>query len=157
MFGCPGSLLLHGLLSSCSGQASHCSGFPCCGAQALGHIGSVVAAPRLWSTGLVVVWCMDLATLGPLCGMWDLPRSGVEPMSPALAGGFFTPEALGEPSTRPWASAYSHCNTSAGWMAHPQAWWAFQGWPLRSQSGWYPNSWKPPPLPPNNWNSPLTH
>ena len=22
--------------------------------------------------------------------MWDLPRPGVEPMSPALAGGFFT-------------------------------------------------------------------
>ena len=24
--------------------------------------------------------------------MWDLPRSGVEPMSSALAGGFFTTE-----------------------------------------------------------------
>ena len=25
----------------------------------------------------------------PLCGMWDPPRSGLEPVSPALAGGFF--------------------------------------------------------------------
>ena len=25
-----------------------------------------------------------------LHGMWDLPGSGIEPMSPALAGGFFT-------------------------------------------------------------------
>ena len=25
-----------------------------------------------------------------LCGMWDLPGPGIEPMSPALAGGFLT-------------------------------------------------------------------
>ena len=25
-------------------------------------------------------------------GMWDLPRSGIEPLSPVLAGGFFTTE-----------------------------------------------------------------
>ena len=25
-----------------------------------------------------------------LCGMWDLPRPGLEPVSPALAGGFST-------------------------------------------------------------------
>ena len=24
------------------------------------------------------------------CGSWDLPRPGIEPMSPALAGGFLT-------------------------------------------------------------------
>ena len=29
-------------------------------------------------------------------GMWDLPGSGVEPMSPALAGGFFTTEPPGK-------------------------------------------------------------
>ena len=28
--------------------------------------------------------------------MWDLPRSGIEPMSPALAGGFFTTEPPGK-------------------------------------------------------------
>ena len=46
--GCAGSLLLCGLssscskweiLSSCRSQASHCSGFACCGALAPGHIG----------------------------------------------------------------------------------------------------------------------
>ena len=28
---------------------------------------------------------------------WVLPRSGIEPVSPALAGGFFTPEPPGKP------------------------------------------------------------
>ena len=44
-----------GLLSSCSLWVSHCSGFYCCGAQTLGHKASVVAAPGLESTGLIVV------------------------------------------------------------------------------------------------------
>ena len=29
--------------------------------------------------------------------MWDLPRPGIEPGSPALAGGFFTTELPGKP------------------------------------------------------------
>jgi len=29
--------------------------------------------------------------------MWDLPRSGMEAVSSALAGGFFTTEPLGKP------------------------------------------------------------
>ena len=33
--------------SSCSTQASHCNGFSCCGAQALGSRASVVAAHGL--------------------------------------------------------------------------------------------------------------
>ena len=32
-----------------------------------------------------------------LQGMWDLPGSGMEPLSPALAGGFFTNEPAGKP------------------------------------------------------------
>ena len=32
-----------------------------------------------------------------LCGLWDLPRPGIEPMSPALAGRFFTTEPPGKP------------------------------------------------------------
>ena len=31
------------------------------------------------------------------CVMWDLPRPGVEPVSPALAGAFFTTEETGKP------------------------------------------------------------
>ena len=32
-----------------------------------------------------------------LHSMWDLPRSGLEPMSPALAGGFLTTAPPGKP------------------------------------------------------------
>ena len=31
-----------------------------------------------------------------LCGMWDLPGPGIEPVSPALAGGFLTTEPPGK-------------------------------------------------------------
>ena len=33
----------------------------------------------------------------PLRGMWDLPRPGLEPVSPALAGGFLTTAPPGKP------------------------------------------------------------
>ena len=33
-----------------------------------------------------------------LHGMWDLPGPGLEPVSPALAGGFFTTAPPGKPS-----------------------------------------------------------
>ena len=39
IFGCAESLLLHRLFSSCGTQDSHCAGFSCCGAPALGHTG----------------------------------------------------------------------------------------------------------------------
>ena len=32
-----------------------------------------------------------------ICNMWDLPRPGIDPMSSALAGGFFTTEPPGKP------------------------------------------------------------
>ena len=48
-------------------------GFSSCGSWAPEH--------RLSSCG---TWAQLL------CGMWDLPRPGLEPMSPALAGGFLT-------------------------------------------------------------------
>ena len=63
IFGCAGSLLQfacsslmaqafsscieHGLLSSCGAQASHCGGFSCFRAQALGSQASVVVAQEL--------------------------------------------------------------------------------------------------------------
>ena len=31
------------------------------------------------------------------CGLWDLPGSGLEPVSPALAGGFLTTVPPGKP------------------------------------------------------------
>ena len=39
--------------------------------------------------------CSSRAQL--LCGMWDLPRPGLEPMSPALAGRFSTTAPPGKP------------------------------------------------------------
>ena len=64
-FGCVVSSLLHvgflqlqraGTTLRCGAQASHCGGFSCCGAWALGARASVVVACRLqqlWHTGLV--------------------------------------------------------------------------------------------------------
>ena len=59
---------------------SQCTGFSSCGSRALEH--------RPTS-------CGTRAQL--LCGMWDLPGPGLEPVSPALAGGFLTTEPPGKP------------------------------------------------------------
>ena len=84
----------------CSARASHCSGFSCCRAQALGEQGSVVVAHRLSSCGLRALErrlssCGAWAQL--LRGMWDLPGPGLEPMCPALAGRFLTTAPPGKP------------------------------------------------------------
>ena len=55
-------------------------------------MGSVVAAPRLWSTSSVLL-AYGLSC-SEICG---LPGLGIESMSPALAGGFFTTEVPGKP------------------------------------------------------------
>ena len=91
LWGSAGSSLLH---SGASG-----SGFSCCGARAVGHsgfkscgtwpLGSRAQAQSLWLMGLVV------------CGTWDLPRSGIKPVSPAVAGRFFTTEPVGKPLVSP--------------------------------------------------------
>ena len=82
-----------GPLSSCDAWASHCNGFSCYGAQVLGFMSlsscdSKTLEHRLNS-------CSAPAQL--LCNMWDLSGSGIEPVSPALAGGFFTTEPPGKP------------------------------------------------------------
>ena len=94
ILGCAESLLLRRLFSS-SGKrglllpawASHCGGFSCCRAQALGLSGfssCSVGTQSSWLPGSRVqvqwLWCTGLAAL---CGMWDLPRPGIEPESPA--------------------------------------------------------------------------
>ena len=85
--GCAGSLRLCRLFSSCSAQASHCSGFSCCRAWARGcavfsSCGSQALDGRLNS-------CGPWAQL-PI-GIWDLPGSGIKPVTPALQGEFLTP------------------------------------------------------------------
>ena len=54
-------------------------GLSSCGSQALEH--------RLSSCG---AWAL-------LHGMWDLPRPGLEPVSPALTGGYLTTAPPGKP------------------------------------------------------------
>ena len=54
---------------------------------------SLVAEHRLQTRRLSN--CGSRAQL--LRGMWDLPRPGLEPVSPALAGGFLTTAPLGKP------------------------------------------------------------
>ena len=80
---CMGFLLLQraGATLRCSARASHCGGFSFCRARALGTRASVVVARGLSSCG---------ARAQLLHGMWDLPGPGLEPLSPALAGRFFT-------------------------------------------------------------------
>ena len=106
IFSYAGSSLLCRLFSSCREQgplssrsvgASHCGGFSCCGAQALGLAGfsscsSQAPEHRLNSFGIQPQL---------LCGMWDLPRPGIELMFPALAGRFFTTETPEKPENIP--------------------------------------------------------
>ena len=78
-FGCLGSLLLHtgflqlrraGATLRCGVQASHCGGFSCCGARALGTKASVVVALSLvtpWHVGSS--WTRD-RTHVPCIGRW---------------------------------------------------------------------------------------
>ena len=76
-------------LLCCGAWTSHWGGFPGCRAQALGCVGvSSCGAPaqELWLMGLVALSCV-----------WGPPGPGMEPVSPALAGGFFTTEPPGKP------------------------------------------------------------
>ena len=109
IFGCVGSLLLRagflqlrqaGATLCCSAWASHCGGFSCCGARVLGARTSVVVARGLSSCGS---WALELrlsscgARAQLLRSRWDLPRPGLEPVSPALAGRFLTTAPPGKP------------------------------------------------------------
>ena len=71
-----------------------------CRAQALGARASVVVACGLSSCGSRALEhrlssCSARAQL--LRGMWDLPGPGLEPVSPALAGGLPTTAPPGKP------------------------------------------------------------
>ena len=85
----------------CGAWASHRGGFSFCGARALGVRASVVVAHGLSSCGS---WAPEhrLSSCGAraylLRGMWDLPGPGLEPVSPALTGGFLTTAPPGKPS-----------------------------------------------------------
>ena len=77
--------------SSFGVQAYHCSDFSWWGAQARGVRASAVTAHRLSSCG----WRAYLP-----CGVWDLLRSGIKLVSPALQDGFLTTGPPGKPGHR---------------------------------------------------------
>ena len=70
----------------------------------LTEVASLVVEHRFWSTWAPAAAVCGLSSCGPralehrlsicgpwaylLCGMWDLPRPGIEPVSPELAGKF---------------------------------------------------------------------
>ena len=63
--------------------------------------GSRALPPAFCSSGSCGSWAPEhwLGSCGAqaqlLCDMWDLPRPGTKPVSPGLAGGFFTTEPPG--------------------------------------------------------------
>ena len=61
-------------------------GLQVCGLQQLWHVGFSSCGSRALERRLSS--CGTQALL--LCGVWDLPRPGLQPMCPALAGGFLT-------------------------------------------------------------------
>ena len=73
-------IVVHRLLIAVSSLVAE-HGVQACGLQQLQHAGSVVVAHGLSS-------CGSWAQL--LCGIWDLPRPGIEPMSPAVTGRLLT-------------------------------------------------------------------
>ena len=79
-------------LSICGMRASHWVALPPQGTGS-GRVGSVVVALGLcsrgsWAQECRLSSCDTRASL--LHSMWDLPGSGIKPMSPALAGGFLS-------------------------------------------------------------------
>ena len=81
----------HGLQARGLQQLWH-AGFSSCGtwAQQLWLSGSRVQPQQLWR----MAWAQLL------CVMWDLPGPGLEPMSPALEGGFLTTAPRGKPTQK---------------------------------------------------------
>ena len=79
-------VVVSGVYSFLGAHVSHWGGFSCCGPQALGMRASEVAAHGLNSS---CTWTLLLQ------GMWDLPRPGIELVSPALVGRLLAPVAPG--------------------------------------------------------------
>ena len=79
-------------------QASYCGGFSCRGAQALSAQSSVVAARGLSSCGF---WALEhrlKSCVHRLRAPLHVRSSQIEPVSPTLAGQFFTSGPPGKPS-----------------------------------------------------------
>ena len=91
---------------------------------------SLVAEHRLQTCRLSN--CGSRAQL--LRGMWDLPRPGLEPVSPALAGRFSTTAPPGKPNI----SYLKACNDPASRQVLPASHW----WPFVTQTSLPPATLK---------------
>ena len=93
----------------CGLQAYHCGGLSCCRGQVLGTGLSSLSSWALEHTGFRS--CGPLAKM--LFGMWDLPRLGLQPLSPALADRFLTTAPPREvPQCRSLRSFFSFVSVS---------------------------------------------
>jgi len=61
--------------------------------------------------------------------MWDLPESGIKPVSHALAAGFFTTEPSGKPGSDPFYTTFSifpvvfmNCSFPFVFLRGPNVW-----------------------------------
>ena len=104
IFDCTGSSLLHmgflqlwraGATLCCNVQISCWTGFSCCRVRVLGCMG--FSSCSFWAPELRLCSCGAWAQLAPR--VWDLPELGIEPVSPALQGGFLTTGLPGQPQT----------------------------------------------------------
>ena len=88
-------LFIYLFIFGCVGSSFLCEGFSSCGKR--GPLFIVVRGPLTIAASPVAEHRLQTRRLSScgsraqlLCGMWDLPRPGLEPMPPALAGRFST-------------------------------------------------------------------
>ena len=105
--------------SGCRAQAPCGSGLSCFGARALGEQGSAVAAHRLGSCDLWTPECGLHSWSGVARGTWNLPRSGMEPVSPALSAGFLSTMPPGKSSHACMLSRFSRVRLCATLWTQP--------------------------------------
>ena len=97
VFGCATSSLVCGLFSSYGMWASHCDGFFCWGDTGSMRLGLLACELSICgSQAREHSLNNNCAWVYLLFGMWDLPRSGIEPLSPALAARFSSTEPPGK-------------------------------------------------------------
>ena len=162
IFGCAGSLLLCrlsfscvelGLLSSCHAWASYCDSFSCFRARALRCMGFRSCSTHGLSGCGSLALEHRLSSWGPgallLQGTWDIPRPGIESVSPALAGGFFPTE----PPGKPWYCLVSKLCLSDSCDYNPSGS-SVHGFPR--QEYWSGLPFPPPRDLPNPWIEPMS-
>ena len=128
IFGCIASSLMHGgflylrqagATLCCGARICHCCGPSRCGAWARGTRASVIVTYGVSSCGSWALECR-LSSCGAwsqlLRSMWDHPGSGLEPMSPALAGGLPTTAPRGKSQSRSYRYILITCMIP--WAAH---------------------------------------